>query len=316
MRCPKRKWPKHSQLAGWPSSPILVDESNAVLDGHHRCLVAKRIGLTEIPVKVVAGLTDDQKREVAFDANDCRRHQSEGEMSARREVRAKIMDYILHGPDRSDRMIAEEVGKETGRRPGKNTVARARDELVRSGKTDQLERTTGKDGKSRPAKRPAPAKPDGPAAGGPRRERICRALFDCLAGDEWRSWPQMMNAMNSAASKVTDAERHQAFDRLPVGPASEGGLSLETRQVHNPSPYCKGAASTVKEYRLVGIATAPVDVEVVKGGTTDATVAPVEGASLVLGHHTHDREPAETPPVTRPAATATARPVACSPSAC
>ena len=44
------------------TSPILVDENNAVLAGHGRLAAAKLIGLREVPTLVVSGLSDAQKR--------------------------------------------------------------------------------------------------------------------------------------------------------------------------------------------------------------------------------------------------------------
>ena len=44
------------------TSPILVDEDNAVLAGHGRLAAAKLIGLREVPTLAVSGLSDTQKR--------------------------------------------------------------------------------------------------------------------------------------------------------------------------------------------------------------------------------------------------------------
>ena len=41
-------------------NPILVDESNVIIAGHTRCKAAKRLGLEEVPVLVVDGLTPEQ----------------------------------------------------------------------------------------------------------------------------------------------------------------------------------------------------------------------------------------------------------------
>ncbi len=42
--------------------PIKVDEQDNVLDGHHRLEIAVELGLTDIPVKVVPGLSEAEAR--------------------------------------------------------------------------------------------------------------------------------------------------------------------------------------------------------------------------------------------------------------
>ena len=44
------------------TNPILVDEALHIIAGHGRLLAAKELGLTEVPVIALAGLTDPQKR--------------------------------------------------------------------------------------------------------------------------------------------------------------------------------------------------------------------------------------------------------------
>lgn len=44
------------------NQPIVIDEENVVLVGHGRLYAAKKLGLDDVPVKVVKGLTDEQKR--------------------------------------------------------------------------------------------------------------------------------------------------------------------------------------------------------------------------------------------------------------
>ena len=43
-------------------NPILIDEDSVIIAGHGRLLAAKAAGLTEVPVIVLAGLSDAQKR--------------------------------------------------------------------------------------------------------------------------------------------------------------------------------------------------------------------------------------------------------------
>lgn len=44
------------------TNPILVDEHDGVIAGHGRLLAARKMGLAEVPVIVLAGLTEAQKR--------------------------------------------------------------------------------------------------------------------------------------------------------------------------------------------------------------------------------------------------------------
>jgi ParB-like chromosome segregation protein Spo0J len=46
---------------GW-TNPILVDGSNGIIAGHGRLAAARKLGVTEIPVIVLDGLSDAQKR--------------------------------------------------------------------------------------------------------------------------------------------------------------------------------------------------------------------------------------------------------------
>lgn len=43
-------------------SPIVVDENMVIINGHTRLKAAKRLGWTEMEVRVVQGLTEEQKR--------------------------------------------------------------------------------------------------------------------------------------------------------------------------------------------------------------------------------------------------------------
>jgi ParB-like chromosome segregation protein Spo0J len=44
------------------TQPFLVDENGTILAGHGKYLAALRMGLKEVPVKVLPGLTEIQKR--------------------------------------------------------------------------------------------------------------------------------------------------------------------------------------------------------------------------------------------------------------
>jgi DNA modification methylase len=44
------------------TQPILIDEEGTILAGHGRWLAARKLGMPEVPVMVIDGLTDEQKR--------------------------------------------------------------------------------------------------------------------------------------------------------------------------------------------------------------------------------------------------------------
>jgi ParB-like chromosome segregation protein Spo0J len=49
------------QQFGW-TQPIVIDENNEIIAGHGRRLAALKLSIAEVPVVVLAGLTDEQKR--------------------------------------------------------------------------------------------------------------------------------------------------------------------------------------------------------------------------------------------------------------
>jgi len=49
------------QQFGW-TQPVVIDESNVIIAGHGRRLAAIQLSIPEVPVVVLSGLTDEQKR--------------------------------------------------------------------------------------------------------------------------------------------------------------------------------------------------------------------------------------------------------------
>lgn len=52
---------------GW-TNPLLVDADNGILAGHGRLLAARKLGMSEVPVIVLSGLTAAQKRALVIAA--------------------------------------------------------------------------------------------------------------------------------------------------------------------------------------------------------------------------------------------------------
>lgn len=132
--------------------PIVTDENYGVIDGGHRITIAGELGLTDVPIEIRPGLTLEEKRSLALALNEHRRHLSQ------EEKRDLIARRLKATPERSNRQIAEEVGASP------TTVGSVREELEATVQIGQLDRTTGKDGKSRPAKVRAESVGDAAAA--------------------------------------------------------------------------------------------------------------------------------------------------------
>lgn len=96
------------------ADPVLVDEDDNVIDGHHRLRIARELGLAAVPVDVRTGLTDEQKRALASELNTHRRHMTQKEReehaAARRE---RVMKGIEEG--KSQVTLAREEGVDRSR---------------------------------------------------------------------------------------------------------------------------------------------------------------------------------------------------------
>lgn len=83
--------------------PVVVDETGAILDGHHRAEIATELGI-EYPRTVLPGLTEEQKIEQAIALNFGRRQLSRGQ---RRDLIRKLIEAE---PDASDRHLGRLLG--------------------------------------------------------------------------------------------------------------------------------------------------------------------------------------------------------------
>lgn len=76
--------------------PVLVDEKGAVIDGRNRVRLAAELGVA-YPTKVVRGLSEDAKTDLAFSQNMAKRNLTSQQ---KREV---IRTYLTVRPDATDR---------------------------------------------------------------------------------------------------------------------------------------------------------------------------------------------------------------------
>lgn len=131
--------------------PVLVDEFGAVLDGRNRVEIAAELGLDRLPVEVISGRAEEEKREIAVKVNTCRRQLS-------REERAEVARCLV-AAGLSQRAAAQQMGVH------KNTVARDLDRSAGPpGPPEQAApsppaappKRKGLDGKGYPAAKPEP----------------------------------------------------------------------------------------------------------------------------------------------------------------
>lgn len=87
------------------NDPIGVDENMRVLEGNARLLAARKLGLTEIPILVVSGLTDDEKTGYAIAHNQTGMNTDMDRIAVRGEFadhNVSEADYAVAGYDEDD----------------------------------------------------------------------------------------------------------------------------------------------------------------------------------------------------------------------
>jgi len=96
--------------------PIVVDELGEVIDGRMRRHIARELGIT-CPFETRAGLSLDERRELAVTLNGPRRHMN------RQQKRQLVVSELMVSRDRSDRAIGRLAGVDN------KTVGKIRAEL-------------------------------------------------------------------------------------------------------------------------------------------------------------------------------------------
>lgn len=100
------------QQWGW-TNPVLVDEAGVIIAGHGRVLAAQRLGLSEVPVIVAAGWSEDQKRAYVIADNKLALNAGWDEAVLRSELEhLRLSEYDLgllgFGEDELDELFAPE----------------------------------------------------------------------------------------------------------------------------------------------------------------------------------------------------------------
>jgi len=128
--------------------PVIVDEHGNVIDGHHRTMIARELGI-DYPRVEVTDLSESEKLSMSVSLNIKRRQLS------REEKRQVIAAQLKAQPEKSNREHAKSLGVDD------KTVGAVRRNLQSTAEIPQFDRTVGADGKERPASRPTPpAEPD------------------------------------------------------------------------------------------------------------------------------------------------------------
>jgi|GEM_PF-2354229 len=120
---------------------VVIDEEGAVIDGHHRQLIADSLGI-DYPIEMREGLSEAEKRTLAFELNDHRRHLSP------EAKRALISRSLKADPHLSDRQHAARVGCDH------KTVGTVRGSLERRGEIPKVEQRKDAAGRQQPATKP------------------------------------------------------------------------------------------------------------------------------------------------------------------
>ncbi len=94
-------------------TPVVVDEENGIIDGANRAQIATELGLCDLPTRTAAGLTDDEKRELAISLNADRRQLTPEDLSALRQERVKRV-RTAREEGKSLRTIAADEGVSLG----------------------------------------------------------------------------------------------------------------------------------------------------------------------------------------------------------
>jgi len=197
---------RHDIEANGVRVPIDVDEHGEILDGHHRARIAEALHVM-CPRRVLPDLSETEKRAHALAVNVHRRSLSQAQ---RRDL---IAASVKADPDVSDREHARRTGASD------KTVTSIRRDLESTAEIPQLDRTTGSDGKSRPASRPAEPDP------------IEQAVSRYPALDAYRDQPERIATLAGALDGYSDEERPIRLDALAKHAAAKREGRLPQLQV-------------------------------------------------------------------------------------
>jgi ParB-like nuclease domain len=85
-------------------TPIVIGEHIPLVDGRHRCIASRELGITEIPAVFLIGKTPEEERELSITLNAARRQLGQA------QKRALIRRELTRDPSKSDRRIGAVCG--------------------------------------------------------------------------------------------------------------------------------------------------------------------------------------------------------------
>lgn len=151
--------------------PIVVDEDEVIVDGHHRAKIAAELGIP-CPEEMIEGKSESEKRNIAFTLNLKRRHLN------REQRRALIAESLKADPTLSN----VEHAKRTG--TSDKTVNSVRQEMQQRSEIPSVEKRTDSLGREQPSLQPRrePVEPElEPAA---KSEHVDEPFGDIITSDD------------------------------------------------------------------------------------------------------------------------------------
>lgn len=120
---------------------VICGRTNIIIDGFHRTKICEELGIKDYPKEYVAGLSDEQRRQMARALNLARRQLTNEE---RREI---VRQQLLETPNKCNRQIATALGVEH------KLVGRQRKYLESIGSLPQCSERETADGRTYPVNR-------------------------------------------------------------------------------------------------------------------------------------------------------------------
>ncbi len=187
-------------------SPIELDEVGNILDGHHRVRICREVGIKDFPSIIRTGLSEQEKIEHMLAVNLARRHMT-------KEQRHNLV-ITLRRQQWSSPRIATALGVSD-----QTVLNDLRDATSNNLEVALPERVIGKDGKSRPAIRPA---------------IIAKTAREAVSAHEALATYNL----DHLPAKVLDVKRVQRLTREHAARERAARLSQETIRVRDTTLIC------------------------------------------------------------------------------
>lgn len=244
-------------------TPVVYDQQDRVVDGHHRLQIADELGLDsdEIPWTQVHVSDPTAGRDMAYRVNTHRRHLT------RKERREALERSLRADPELSDRQHAERLGVHN------ETAGAARKRLVEAGELTESVSRVSRDGRERPATQP------------PRSETSDAERTDSHDRQQPATNPAREPDPEPAAPKTPPAERQAPSAPAPRPVRGPTAQTEEQRQQEVCDTGRRIAAHLVSNWRSDAIA---IDAAIQLGETglvTERMIANLRECIELLERH-------------------------------